>query len=186
MNETDTGFWLQKLCMSVGEDLEREGLSDTPRRVTRAWQDLLKGYRETADEVLSTFFESEGHNGLVILRDIEFFSTCEHHLLPFFGKAHVGYIPDKRIVGISKLARTVDLFARRLQNQERLTDQIADAVDSVLSPKGVGVVIEASHLCMRARGVEKQNSEMVTSALRGCLMESEGRGEFMSLVRRAR
>jgi GTP cyclohydrolase IA len=186
MNIDFNASWFHHLCLTVGEDPEREGLADTPRRIASAWQDLLVGYSQSAEEVLSTFFESEGHNGLVILRDVEFFSTCEHHLLPFFGKAHVGYIPDKRIVGISKLARAVDLFARRLQNQERLTDQIADAVDTVLHPKGVAVVIEASHLCMRARGVEKQNSEMVTSALRGCLMESEGRGEFMSLVRGAK
>lgn len=167
-------------CM--GEDIEREGLVDTPDRVVRSWQELYRGYEEDPEEILSRDFNSEGYDEMVVLRNVEMFSMCEHHMLPFFGRAHVAYIPRERVVGLSKLARVVDCFARRLQIQEHLTMQIAQAIMEYVNPKGVGVVIEAEHLCMRMRGVSKQNATMTTSTLLGDFKEAPVRSEFFTLV----
>jgi GTP cyclohydrolase I len=167
----------------VGEDPEREGLLKTPERVAKAMQFLTRGYQVRVEDVVGDAIFREEHKNMVMVRDIELYSLCEHHMLPFFGKAHVAYIPDGRIVGLSKLPRLVDVFARRLQVQERLTEQIADAIDDVLEPLGVGVVIEAYHLCMMMRGVEKQNSRTITSALRGVFRDdARTREEFLSLA----
>jgi len=169
----------------VGEDPSREGLLRTPERVERAMRWLTRGYELDAAEVIGDALFEEDHQNMVVVRDIEFYSMCEHHMLPFFGKAHVAYIPDGRIVGLSKVARVVDVFARRLQVQERLTDQIAQALEDALRPRGVGVVLEASHFCMMMRGVEKQNSRTLTSALRGVFREDAStRNEFLRLVQR--
>jgi GTP cyclohydrolase I len=168
----------------LGEDAEREGLLKTPERVAKAMAFLTRGYGERMDDVVGDAIFTEEHHNMVMVRDIELYSMCEHHMLPFFGKAHVAYIPNGRIVGLSKLPRLVDHFARRLQVQERLTDEIAAAVDDVLHPLGVGVVIEAYHLCMMMRGVEKQNSRTITSALRGVFRDdARTREEFLSLAR---
>jgi len=168
----------------IGESPEREGLVDTPRRVAKSLKWLTQGYRTCVEDVVGTgIFEAEGHRNMVMVRDIELYSLCEHHMLPFFGKAHVAYIPNGRIVGLSKIPRIVDVFARRLQVQERLTEEIASAIDDVLKPTGVGVVIEAFHLCMMMRGVEKQNSRTITSALRGAFRaDSKTREEFLHLA----
>jgi GTP cyclohydrolase IA len=168
----------------IGEDPDREGLRDTPRRVSRSLQWLTQGYRTCVEDVVGTgLFKSEGHRNMVMVRDIELYSMCEHHMLPFFGKAHVAYIPDGHIVGLSKIPRIVDVYARRLQVQERLTEEIASALDDVLKPTGVGVVIEAFHLCMMMRGVEKQNSRTITSALRGGFKDDpKTREEFLHLA----
>jgi GTP cyclohydrolase IA len=168
----------------LGEDPSREGLRRTPERVARSLQWLTKGYRSSLSDVIGTgIFRSEGHRNMVMVRDIELYSLCEHHMLPFFGKAHVAYIPNGHIVGLSKIPRIVEVFARRLQVQERLTDQIASALDDVLKPTGVGVVIEAFHLCMMMRGVEKQNSKTITSALRGAFKsDPKTREEFLYLA----
>jgi len=174
---------VRDILAALGEDPRREGLLKTPERVEAALRFLTQGYRlSVADAIGDALFE-ETHQSMIMVRDIELYSLCEHHLLPFFGRAHVAYIPDGKIVGLSKVARIVDVFARRLQVQERLTDQIADAFMDVLRPTGVGVVIEASHLCMMMRGVEKQNSRTVTSALRGIFRDdSKTRVEFLRLV----
>jgi GTP cyclohydrolase IA len=168
----------------IGEDPAREGLADTPKRVAKSLRWLTQGYRTCVEDVVgSGVFKSEGHSNMVMVRDIELYSLCEHHMLPFFGKAHVAYIPDKQIVGLSKIPRIVDVFARRLQVQERLTEQIASALDDVLKPAGVGVVIEAYHLCMMMRGVEKQNSKTITSAVRGAFKDdAKTREEFLHLA----
>jgi GTP cyclohydrolase I len=167
----------------IGEDPAREGLLKTPQRVATAMSFLTRGYGERVEDVVGDAIFREEHQNMVMVRDIELYSLCEHHMLPFFGKAHVAYIPDGRIVGLSKLPRLVDVFARRLQVQERLTEQIADAIDEVLAPLGVGVVIEAFHLCMMMRGVEKQNSRTITSALRGVFRDdARTREEFLSLA----
>ena len=167
----------------LGEDPEREGLIKTPGRVAKAMSFLTRGYSERLDDVVGDAIFNEDHQNMVMVRDIELYSMCEHHMLPFFGKAHVAYIPNGRIVGLSKLPRIVDHFARRLQVQERLTEQVAAAVESVLAPLGVGVVIEAYHLCMMMRGVEKQNSRTITSALRGVFRDdARTRDEFLSLA----
>jgi GTP cyclohydrolase I len=173
----------QQLQM-IGEDPAREGLLDTPRRVAKSLRWLTQGYRTCVEDVVGTgVFQSEGHKNMVMVRDIELYSLCEHHMLPFFGKAHVAYIPSDRIVGLSKIPRIVDVFARRLQVQERLTEQIASALDDVLKPTGVGVVIEAFHLCMMMRGVEKQNSKTITSAVRGAFKDdAKTREEFLYLA----
>lgn len=168
---------------SLGEDPERQGLQRTPERVETSLRWLTRGYGMSVKDVVGSAVFEESHESMILVRDIELYSLCEHHMLPFFGRAHVAYIPNGRIVGLSKLPRIVEMFARRLQVQERLTDQIADAVMEVLSPQGVGVVIEAAHLCMMMRGVEKQNSRTVTSAVRGLFREdSRTRSEFLRLV----
>ena len=168
----------------LGEDPTREGLRQTPTRVARSLLWLTRGYRTCVDDVVGTgVFQSEGHRNMVMVRDIELYSMCEHHILPFFGKAHVAYIPDGHIVGLSKIPRIVEVFDRRLQVQERLTEEIATALEEVLKPTGVGVVIEAFHLCMMMRGVEKQNSKTITSALRGAFKDDpKTREEFLYLA----
>jgi GTP cyclohydrolase IA len=168
----------------LGEDPEREGLRQTPTRVGKSLLWLTRGYQMNVADVVGTgVFAAEGHRNMVMVRDIELYSLCEHHMLPFFGKAHVAYIPAGRIVGLSKIPRIVEVFARRLQVQERLTEEIASALDDVLQPTGVGVVIEAYHLCMMMRGVEKQNSKTITSALRGGFKDDpKTREEFLYLA----
>ena len=167
----------------LGEDPDREGLVRTPQRVAGAMRFLTQGYDQTVEEVIGTAIFEEPHDSMVLVKDIELYSLCEHHMLPFFGKAHVAYIPDGRIVGLSKLPRIVDLFARRLQVQERLTEQIAQAIEDALKPQGVGVVIEAVHLCMMMRGVQKQNSRTITSAVRGLFRrDHRTREEFLRLT----
>jgi GTP cyclohydrolase IA len=167
----------------IGEDPDREGLVRTPDRVAKAMHFLTAGYEMTVEQIVGSALFEEEHENMVMVRDIELYSLCEHHMLPFFGRAHVAYIPDGRIVGLSKLPRIVDVFARRLQVQERLTEEVAEAIDDVLAPLGVGVVIEAYHLCMMMRGVEKQNSRTITSALRGVFRDdSRTREEFLSLA----
>ena len=167
----------------IGEDPEREGLLKTPERVAKAWQFLTHGYGLDPDEVLRSALFAEDYSEMVLVKDIEVYSLCEHHALPFFGKAHVAYIPNGHIVGLSKIPRVVDVFARRLQVQERLTLQIRDAIDRVLKPEGVAVVIEAQHLCMMMRGAEKQNSMTTTSAMSGVFLDNpDTRSEFMRLI----
>jgi GTP cyclohydrolase I len=167
----------------IGEDPSREGILRTPERVARAMGFLTQGYAMTLEDAVGEALFEEDHENMVMVRDIELYSMCEHHMLPFFGKAHVAYIPRKRIVGLSKLPRIVDMFARRLQVQERLTEQVAKAIEEVLEPLGVGVVIEAYHMCMMMRGVEKQNSRTITSALRGVFREdAKTRDEFLRLA----
>jgi GTP cyclohydrolase I len=175
---------VRRMLELIGEDPRREGLRNTPARVSRSMAWLTKGYGTSVSDVVGTgIFRSEGHRNMVMVRDIELYSLCEHHMLPFFGKAHVAYIPDGHIVGLSKIPRIVEVFARRLQVQERLTEQIASAIDEVLKPTGVGVVIEAYHLCMMMRGVEKQNSRTITSALRGAFRDDpKTREEFLHLA----
>jgi len=172
------------MLAALDPDPAREGLRDTPRRVEKAFQHYTAGYGQDVRKVIGdALFEAETDE-MVVVKDIELYSLCEHHLAPFFGKAHVAYIPQKRIVGLSKIARVVDVFSRRLQVQERLTAQVAQALHDVLQPKGVGVVVEANHLCMMMRGVEKQNSKTVTSCLLGSFRSDERtRSEFLSLVR---
>lgn len=165
--------------------VSREGLLNTPMRVVESWSEIFAGYSMDAEEILQATFNAEGYDGIVLLRDIEFTSTCEHHLLPFRGRAHVAYIPVERIVGISKLARIVDLHGRRLQNQERITKGIADDVERILQPLGAAVIIEASHGCMQCRGVAKQEAIMTTSSMRGVFFDnSEARAELMQLLAR--
>ena len=159
----------------IEEDMSREGLIDTPSRVVKSWGDLYKGYKIKIEDIF-TVFESEGYDELVILRSIEFYSTCEHHLLPFFGKAHIAYIPDKKVIGISKLVRLLEAYSRRIQIQERLTKQITTALDKYLNPIGSACVIEATHLCIVSRGVEKQHSTMITSSLSGVFREDSTKG----------
>jgi GTP cyclohydrolase I len=167
----------------LGEDPAREGLRQTPARVVASLKWLTRGYEMSVADVIGDALYTERHENLVCVRDIEIYSLCEHHLLPFFGKAHVAYLPNGRLVGLSKIPRVIEVFARRLQVQERLTDQVADALMEVLDPRGVGVVVEAYHLCMMMRGVEKQNSKTVTSALRGALLQdAKTRDEFLRLV----
>ena len=175
---------VRKIIKLVGEDPEREGLRKTPERYEKALKFLTSGYHQNLDTVLNGATFSVNYDQMVVVKDIEFFSLCEHHLLPFFGKAHVAYLPSKRVLGLSKIARLVNMFARRLQIQERMTRQIADAICEKISPGGVGVIIEARHLCMQMRGVEKQHGQAVTSAMLGSFRESkQTRDEFLSLIR---
>ena len=172
------------LLEGLGEDPKREGLLKTPERVARSLRFLTKGYSQNPEELLKNAVFTEAYDEMVVVRDIDLFSMCEHHMLPFFGKAHVAYIPDGKIVGLSKLARVVEVFSRRLQVQERLTQQIRDAIQNVLNPKGVGVVVEARHLCMVMRGVEKLNSITTTSAMSGQFITSQStRSEFLRLIK---
>jgi len=172
-----------KVLELIGEDPSREGLIKTPERVAKAIQFLTQGYEMNATEILQSAMFSEDYSQMVLVKEIEFYSLCEHHMLPFFGKAHIAYIPDGNIVGLSKLPRVVDAFSRRLQVQERLTNEIRDCIQDTLKPKGVAVVMEARHLCMQMRGVEKQSSLTTTSAFSGAFLESEKtRLEFMNLI----
>lgn len=171
------------LLDQLGEDPEREGLLKTPHRAAEAMKFMTQGYKQSLDEVINDALFHEDGDDMVVVRNVEFFSLCEHHLLPFYGRAHIAYIPDGVIIGLSKIARITDLFARRLQVQERLTKQIAEAIQDILHPKGVGVVLEAKHLCMMARGVEKQCSDMVTSHVLGEFRDNPAtRAEFMSML----
>jgi GTP cyclohydrolase IA len=175
---------IRSLLKSIGEDPDREGLRRTPKRVAEALAFLTRGYKMNLDEVINNAVFSEDYSEMIVQKNIDFYSLCEHHLLPFFGKAHVAYLPQHKIIGVSKLARLVDVFASRLQVQERLTNQIAATLMEKLNPLGVGVVIEAEHLCMRMRGVEKQNSLIITSTLLGAFRtRQETRNEFMNLIR---
>ncbi len=175
---------VQGLIAELGEDPHREGLAETPRRVAEAFRFLTKGYQDDPVGVLQEAIFSDACSEMVLLKDIDFFSLCEHHMLPFFGKCHIAYIPNQKIVGLSKLARLVEVFSRRMQVQERLTDQVAQTLQEVLAPKGVAVVMEAEHLCMKMRGVEKQNSIAITSAMLGIFREKTStRAEFMGLIR---
>jgi GTP cyclohydrolase I len=172
----------QLIISDLGEDITREGLTKTPERAAKAMQFLTQGYEQDAVEILRSAMFKESYNEMVIVKDIELYSLCEHHILPFFGKAHVAYIPNGQIVGLSKIPRIVDVFARRLQVQERLTEQILNCIDSTLQPQGVAVVIEASHMCMMMRGVQKQNSVTTTSGFRGDFKNIETRTEFLKLI----
>ena len=175
---------VREIIKLIGEDPTREGLRKTPERYEKALKFLTSGYHQNADNILNGATFSVCFDEMVVVKDIEFFSLCEHHLLPFFGKAHVAYLPQKRVIGLSKLARLVNMFARRLQIQERMTSQIAKAIEEKIAPQGVGVIIEARHLCMQMRGVEKQHGQAVTSAMLGAFRENkQTRDEFLSLVR---
>lgn len=176
---------VRAMLANIGEDPARPGLVETPARVVKAWREWFAGYGQDPAAVLKTFEDGAELCGdeLVLVRDIDIYSFCEHHMAPFFGKAHVAYIPDQRVVGLSKLGRIVDIYAKRLQVQERLTNQIANAIDEHLHPKGVGVVVRCTHFCMCSRGVNKQGSSTITSALRGAIKDKpEARAEFMGLV----
>lgn len=169
----------------IGEDVTRQGLEDTPKRVVRSWNTLYGGYKMDAKKIMTAVFQEGGYDQMILCKNIDFYSTCEHHILPFFGTVHIAYIPSTpgKVVGISKLARLVEMFARRLQVQERMTQQIADCIKEVLSPKGVGVSVEAQHFCMTARGVQKINSRMVTTALHGVFLEGQVRTEFFDAIK---
>lgn len=174
---------VRKILALIGEDAAREGLRRTPRRVARAWEFLTSGYRQDIREILNGAMFAEKYSEMVIVKGIDFFSLCEHHMLPFYGKAHVAYIPNGKILGLSKIPRVVEIFSRRLQVQERFTSQIADTLYNALNPQGVGVVIEARHLCMMMRGVEKQNSIATTSAMLGVFRDDvKTRSEFLNLI----
>ena len=175
---------VREIIRLVGEDPEREGLRKTPERYERALKFLTSGYHQNVDHVLNGATFSVAYDEMVVVKDIEFFSLCEHHLLPFFGKAHVAYLPSNKVVGLSKIARLVNMFARRLQIQERMTCQIAKSIEEKIAPQGVGVIIEARHLCMQMRGVEKQHGSAVTSAMLGAFRENkQTRDEFLALIR---
>ena len=181
LTEKMSGFY-EKILSDIGEDPQREGLLKTPERVAKSMQFLTHGYDIDPAEIMKAAMFSEDYSQMVIVKDIEVYSLCEHHMLPFFGKAHIAYIPNGKIVGLSKLPRVVDAFSRRLQVQERLTNEIRDCIQETLNPLGVAVVIEASHMCMQMRGVEKQNSVTTTSAFTGLFLEEATRQEFIKLV----
>lgn len=171
-----------KIISLLGEDTDREGLEKTPLRAAKAMKFLTEGYEKDPTQILQSAMFSEDYNEMVIVKDIELYSLCEHHMLPFFGKAHIAYIPNGKIVGLSKIPRVVDVFSRRLQVQERMTEQILDCINETLEPIGVGVVIEASHMCMMMRGVQKQNSTTTTSGFRGSFKDRDTRNEFLKLI----
>ena len=176
---------IRQVLIRLGEDPERHGLQRTPVRIANALTFLTSGYQQTVEEVVEDAIFPDDCNEMVIVKDVEFYSQCEHHMLPFFGRVHVGYVPDGKIIGLSKIARIVDVFARRLQVQERMTGQIAEGLMKILAPRGVGVVVEARHFCMMMRGVQKQNSSTLSSAMRGIFQEdARTRMEFMDLIRR--
>jgi GTP cyclohydrolase IA len=183
LKETSTEEIYRELLRRMGEDPSRDGLIATPGRVEKTMAYLTKGYGEDPNRLLRGALFDVDYDEMVIVKDVEMFSLCEHHMLPFFGKVHVAYIPNGKVVGLSKIARLVEVFARRLQVQERMTRQIADAIQDAIAPQGVGVVIEARHLCMMMRGIEKQNSSTVTSAMVGVFQKKETRAEFLSLVK---
>jgi len=183
LSEVSTEEMYREILNRLGENPDRQGLLATPRRVEKSLAFLTKGYNEDPTMILRGALFDEDYNEMVIVKDIEIFSLCEHHMLPFFGKVHVAYIPKGKVIGLSKIPRLVEVFSRRLQIQERLTRQIADAIQDAIAPQGVGVVIEARHLCMMMRGIEKQHSSTVTSAMQGCFLQKETRLEFLSLVR---
>src|SRR5437762_2860737 len=175
---------MKEIIVRLGEDPQREGLVRTPARVHKAFEFLTKGYREDPEAFLNNALFTVSYDEMVIVKDVEMFSLCEHHMLPFFGKVHVAYIPNGKVIGLSKIPRLIEIFSRRLQIQERLTTQIAETIQKTIEPQGVGVVIEARHLCMMMRGVEKQHSAAVTSSMLGCFRkEQETRTEFLSLIR---
>ena len=175
---------VREMIVRLGEDPGREGLTRTPNRVHRAFEYLMKGYKEDPEALLKNALFTVTYDEMVIVKDVEMFSLCEHHMLPFFGKVHVAYIPNGKVIGLSKIPRLIEIFSRRLQIQERLTTQIAETIQKAIEPQGVGVVIEARHLCMMMRGVEKQHSAAVTSSMLGCFRdEQETRTEFLSLIR---
>ncbi|MBO7298928.1 MAG: GTP cyclohydrolase I FolE [Kiritimatiellae bacterium] len=185
MNKERVEYLVKELLQELGEDVNREGLVDTPKRVAKAMEFLTSGYKKTPKEVINGAIFEAGQDNMVIVRDIEVYSLCEHHMMPFFGRCHIGYISRGKVLGVSKLARIVDCFARRLQIQERLTCEIAQAIKSEIGAEGVGVVMECRHLCMMMRGVEKQNSIMTTSSVLGSFRSNPStRAEFMSLVQR--
>jgi GTP cyclohydrolase I len=176
---------VRKMLVQVGEDPNREGLRKTPERFEQALRFLTSGYQQNVDDLLNGATFSVAYDEMVIVKDIEFFSLCEHHLLPFFGRVHIAYLPNKKVIGLSKIARLVNMFARRLQIQERMTSQIAQALEEKMEPQGVGVIVEARHLCMQMRGIEKQHGKAVTSAMLGAFRHNkQTRDEFLSLVRR--
>jgi GTP cyclohydrolase I len=185
LKDVSTEEIYREILRRLGEDPGRDGLLRTPERVEKSMAYLTKGYQEDPLQLLRGALFDVDYDEMVIVKDVEMFSLCEHHMLPFFGKVHVAYIPNGKVVGLSKIARLVEVFSRRLQVQERMTRQIADAIQGAIAPQGVGVVIEARHLCMMMRGIEKQNSSTVTSAMVGCFQNKETRGEFLSLVRPA-
>lgn len=182
MNQDGLKNHIQQIIEHIDPQPDREGLRDTAERVARSYEKLFGGYGINPSDQL-TFFDSENYDEMITCRDIDFYSTCEHHLLPFYGKVHIGYIPDKKIVGLSKLPRMVEVFSRRLQNQERLTSQITDFLHTALQARGLGVLIEATHLCMKARGVEKQNTVVTTSSFRGLFKKHlNTRNEFLTII----
>ena len=175
---------IDQMIRFIGDDPNSEHCKDTPGRVVKSWAEIYGGYRMSPEDALGTVFSADVYDQMVILKDIEMYSTCSHHMIPFYGHAHIAYIPGEQVVGLSKLARLVEVYSRRLQVQERLTQQIADAIDTILKPKGVMIVIEAKHLCMCARGIQKQNSSMVTSAIHGAFKDIGARQEFLSLIKK--
>ena len=174
---------IKELLVQIGEDPKREGIIKTPERVAKAWEFLARGYTQDLKSIINDAIFTEDYDEMVTIKDIDFFSLCEHHLLPFFGKAHVAYIPDGKIIGLSKVPRIIDIFSRRLQVQERMTHQIADTLNNILSPKGVGVVLEGEHMCMQMRGVEKHNSYATTSFMTGLFRkDSKTRDEYLKII----